>query len=133
MGDVSYERRRVHDAVYCVALHRYVVSRVAGGERVTELAACSIVRMARELGMRPAPNLQLHGFRLSHGFVRPLPADDVYDGLQRIDRYGARSLLRRLCARFEDLSVVELERVFVEGCPRTEQPVLPGLNSALWG
>ena len=104
-----FERRRLYDAVYAVALHRYIISRIDVGERVTATAAERIVEFAIQLGMQPTLSVRLHGFQLDSGYVRPLHADMVWSALDRIDRADARHLLRALCRRFEELSVAELE------------------------
>lgn len=97
------------DAVYAVVLHRYVMSRFRSGEHVSDVAAARITMIANRMGLRPARDVRLLGFKLKDHCVRPLPPDDLHIALSRIRKRGAIASLRRLCRQIEGRTVVELE------------------------
>ena len=105
----SHDERRIHDAVFTLALHRYITSRTPLGERVTDVAAERIYTMACRLGMRPAKDVKVLGFLVDGIYIRPLHIDQVIAAQRRISGGRALRLLDRLSRRFDELSVEQLE------------------------
>lgn len=67
------ETQQAHDAAFAIVLHRYIVSRAMHGETVTDVTAAGILEIALRIGMEPACDLGLLGFRLGpNSEVHPL-------------------------------------------------------------
>ena len=99
----------VDDAVYSVALQRYILARLRLGEQVSELAAARIADLARDLGLSPSPHLKDLGFRLSGTRVRPLYQDTLIEALRLVRRHRRVQDVHALCNQFVQRSVAELE------------------------
>lgn len=99
----------VHDAVYALAVQRYLLARRAQGERVTEAAAARIADLAATLGLQPARDVRALGFGLDGTYLRPLQVEQILTALKLVRYCGRTRQLQSLCARFIDLSVGQLE------------------------
>ena len=77
------------DAVFIVALQRYIIACAQHGEQVSDLAVAQMVQCARALGMAPDPRLRVLGFSLRGAVVRSVNRDILLAAL-RVVRLSER-------------------------------------------
>ena len=79
----------MHDAAFAIVLHRYIISRALHGETVTDITAARILEIALTVGMEPAHDLGLMGFRLGpNNEVHPLLPHRLQTALATVRRDG---------------------------------------------
>lgn len=101
----------VQEAVFVVALHRYVAERRAYGERVDEALAGKVAAVAAAAGIHPLVNLRLFGFEVANGALVPLTPGAVQWATEQIERLGGALSLQKLWDQLKGRSVAELERM----------------------
>ena len=108
----------VDDAVYCIALRRYVAERQTLGERPSLLAAAKVAAIARVLGVEPVLTARELGF--AHNL--DAPAELIALALSRVARGRAQGRVNRLYAAVSGLPVADVEAYMDRpGEPRTRR------------
>ena len=110
VGSGEVRQRDEDDAIFIVALQRYMITRAQHGEQVSELAAMQLAARARDMGLAPDPRLANLGFSLVGTFVGPAHRDTLLAALRVVRRSDLASEVQRLCGTCLHVSVKALER-----------------------
>lgn len=109
--DTARQRRTwpIDDAIFTVALQRYLITRLQHGEQATELAVVRLVETARRMGLAPAYDVRLLGFRFTGDVVHPPSQEKLLAALKLVRRHHREQAVQSLCERSLHLSVEQLE------------------------
>ena len=100
----------IDDAVFALALRRYLYQRACWGERVTVYAALQVVELARSMGMEPSVQVADAGFEVVGMIVDPRMRPGAREMAIRLVRKHDRApVVHALYAQFGHLTVMELE------------------------
>ena len=100
----------VDDAVFALALQRYILIRSRWGDQVTELAAAQVSELAREIGLVPSSRLAALGFRVDGTCVHPLERKALVSAIRLVKEHGRAAVVETLYSQCEPLTVGQLER-----------------------
>lgn len=101
----------MHDAAFAIVLHRYIISRAIHGEIVTDITAARILEIALRIGMQPALDLGLMGFRLGpNNEVHPLLPHRLQAALTTARKTAGVSWIAHLAQHVDGRSTEELMR-----------------------
>ena len=104
-------KQQVDDAAFAIVLHRYIVSRAMHGETVTEVTAAQVFDIALRLGMEPACDLSVLGFRLaSGGALHPLLPNRLQTALATVRQGAGLGWIAHLAQYVDGRSVEDMER-----------------------
>lgn len=101
----------IDDAMYRVALQRYIIRRWSSGEVVTLCAADKIRAILAADGLNATSDLSEHGFLAIGDAVRPSTPENLLAALRIIRKHGRTEHLHAICNLFIHASVADLERV----------------------
>lgn len=99
----------IDDAIFTVALQRYLIARQQHGEQATDVAVARLVETARRMGLSPAYDVRLLGFQVSGSVVHPPPHETLLAALKLVRRHNREHIVHGLCERYLPLSVEQLE------------------------
>ena len=103
------ERLSVDDAVFALALQRYVFVRARWGEQLTQVAILHVISLARRMGLTPKAQVEAIGFQVVGTVIRPMHRDSLIAAIRLVRTHERVTVVYSLYAQFGHLTVNQLE------------------------